>query len=63
MGYRPRGPKESDTTKHTHNTVLSENTGKCHLVKQKLVLGIPDSSLVREEKFGERELSTMANEL
>lgn len=25
-------------------------------VKQKLVLGIPDSSLIREEKFGERNL-------
>lgn len=38
------------------NIVLSENTGKCYLVKQKLVLGIPDSSSIREEKFGERNL-------
>ena len=56
MGYRPWGPKESDTTEHTCNTVLSENTGKRYLVEQKLVLGIPDSSLIREEKFGERNL-------
>ena len=56
VGYRPWGPKESEATKHTCNTVLSENTGKCYLVERKLVLCIPDSSLIREEKFGERNL-------